>query len=129
MVPQRLISACAFSLLVGVASSNAVPTGFVAGHLSIVSRQEVELADGNAPAVASQDYSKYPLIILGKYGKEVTRVTADRQGNYHVSLPPGDYVLDVQGRVGGHVRAKPQQFTVVSNETIRVDLNIDTGPR
>jgi len=44
-------------------------------------------------------------------------------------LPPGDYVLDVQGRARGHVRAKPQRFTIVSNHTVRVDMDIDTGVR
>jgi len=44
-------------------------------------------------------------------------------------LPPGDYVLDVQRRAPGHVRAKPQRFTVVSNQTVRVDMDIDTGIR
>jgi hypothetical protein len=121
-----LIAVCIFSVVAGMAIE---PPGFVEGHLKIVSPKEVELADGDVPAVASQDYSKYRLIILGKDGKEIKRVTADSQGNYHVALPPGDYVLDVQGRARGHVRAKPKQFTVVSNQTIRVDLNIDTGIR
>ena len=61
--------------------------------------------------------------------KEIARITADENGNYRLELPPGDYVLDVQGRAPGHVRAKPQPFTVVSNETVRVDMNIDTGIR
>jgi len=44
-------------------------------------------------------------------------------------LPPGHYVLDVQGRARGHVRAKPRRFTVVSKQTVRVDMDIDTGIR
>jgi len=61
--------------------------------------------------------------------KEIARVTADGNGNYRAALPPGDYVLDVQARARGHVRAKPQRFTIVSNQTVRVDVNIDTGVR
>ena len=57
------------------------------------------------------------------------RITADEQGNYRVALPPGDYVLDVQGRAPGHVCAKAQQFTVVANQTARVDMDLDTGIR
>jgi hypothetical protein len=38
-------------------------------------------------------------------------------------------VLDVQDRRHRHFRAKPQPFTVVSNQTVRVDMNIDTGVR
>jgi len=70
------------------------------------------------------------LLILSKAEqKEVARVTADRDGNYRISLTPGDYILDVQGRRPGGVRAKPQPFTVVSNQTVRVDMGIDTGVR
>jgi hypothetical protein len=41
----------------------------------------------------------------------------------------GDYVLDVQGRPRTHLRYKPQQFTIVSNQTVHVDMNIDKGVR
>ncbi len=127
--PKGLISTGALAVLAGLASSHAAPMGIVAGHLSIISPKEVELANGNAATVTGETYAKYPLIILSRGGKEITRVTADASGNYRVALPPGDYVLDVQGRARGHVRAKPQPFMVVSNQTVRVDLNIDTGIR
>jgi len=106
------------------------PPGFVEGHLKILSPREVELADGNAPAITAENYAQYPLIILSPgRKKEIARVTADGNGNFRTALPPGDHVLDVQGRARGHVRAKPQRFTVVSNHTVRVDMDIDTGVR
>jgi len=109
-------------------------TGFLEGHLKIISLKEVELAGVNSPTVApktdSQDYGEYPLIVLSSNGKkEIARITADTNGNYRIALPPGDYILDVQGRAPGHVRAKPQPFTVASNQTVRVDMDIDTGIR
>src|SRR5262249_2500650 len=58
--------------------------------------------------------------------KEITQVTADKDGNYRVTLPPGDYILDVPRRKPGFVRATPQPFTIVSNHTVRVDMHIDT---
>jgi len=122
-----LISVCIFSVVAGMATE---PSGFVEGHLKILSPKEVELADGNAPAIMAENYARYPLIILSQgEKKEIARVTADGNGNYRTALPPGDYVLDVQARARGHVRAKPQRFTVVSNQTVRVDMNIDTGVR
>jgi hypothetical protein len=129
---QYLVLACIFSLLAGSASINAAPTGFVEGHLKIVSPKEVELADGSPPAdVATVNYAEYPLVILSRdEKKEIARVTADENGNYRVALPPGDYILDVQRRPPkGHIRAKPQPFTVASNQTVHVDMNIDTGVR
>ena len=127
--PPNLISACLF-LILAVIPINAVPPGFVEGHLKIISPKEVELADGTPASVTAASYVEYPLIILTQDGKkEIARIIADKNGNYRVALPPGNYVLDVQGRARGHIRAKPQRFTVVPNQTVRVDMDIDTGVR
>jgi len=130
-VIKHLIFACVFLLLAGGASINAAPTGFVEGHLKIVSPKEVELADETPSKITAENYADYPLIILSRDGeKEIARVTADESGKYRVALPPGNYVLDVQGRrPKGHVRAKPQPFTIISNQTVRVDMSIDTAIR
>ena len=78
----------------------------------------------------AETYAEYPLVVLSEDGKkEIARVTADGDGNYRVALPPGTYILDVQNRVRKHVRAKPQSFTVVSKQTVRVDIDMDTGIR
>ena len=61
--------------------------------------------------------------------KEIASVTADGDGNYRAALPPGDYILDAEGRTRAHVRAKPQPFTMVSNQTVHMDIAVDTGVR
>jgi hypothetical protein len=61
--------------------------------------------------------------------KQVARVIPDENGYYRVALPRGAYVLDVQDRVAKHIHAKPQSFTVVSNQTARIDFIIFTGFR
>ena len=122
-----LVAVCVFPVVTGMATE---PPGFVEGHLKILSPKEVELADENASAITAKNYEQYPLIILSQdEKKEIGRVTADGNGNFRTALSPGDYVLDAQGRARGHVRAKPQRFTVVSNQTVRVDMDIDTGVR
>jgi hypothetical protein len=128
---RYLIAGCAFLVLAGRSAANdAVPPGFVKGHLKIVSLKPVELADGNVEKGTAETYSEYPLIILSQDGqKEIARVTADEKGNYRVALPPGDYILDVQGRRPGGVRARPQPFTVVSKQSVHVDMDMDTGIR
>jgi hypothetical protein len=122
------------AMLGGTQATLAAPPGFVEGHLNIVSLKEVELAHGNGPPVKSkaysQNYAEYHLIILSKEGqREVARATIDERGNYRVSLPPGDYILDIQGRGRGLVRAKPQPFTVASGQTVHVNMDLDTGIR
>jgi hypothetical protein len=124
------IFACFSLLLAGNTSVDAAPPGFVEGHLKILSSREVELADGTPAFATAENYAEFPLIILSQdEKKEIAQITADGNGNYHIALPPGNYVLDVQGRTRGHLRAKPQPFTVVSNQTVRVDMDIDTGVR
>jgi hypothetical protein len=130
---KKVIAGCISLLLIGgTASSDGLPPGYLEGHLKIFPLSGVAPADREKPEVTSETYKEYPLIILSRdKQKEVARVTADRDGNYRVALPPGDYILDVQGREGerGHVRSKPHPFTVVSNQTVRVDMDIDTGIR
>jgi len=132
MFLKNLIVGCIVLALIGSAtSSDALPSGVMEGHLKILSSKPVDLGDENAATVTAGNYADYPLLILSGDGqKEIARITADTNGNYRAVLPPGDYVLDVQGRTQGptrgHLRAKPQPFTVVSNQTVRVDMNIDT---
>jgi hypothetical protein len=126
---KYLIAVCVALVVASTASISAAPPGSLEGHLKIVSAKPVQLADENMAPKAAENYSDYPLLILSRDGrKEIARVTADSDGNYRVALPPGDYILDVQGRrPKGHLRAKPQPFTVVSNQTVRVDMDIDTN--
>ena len=117
-------------LIVGT-TVHAIPPGFLEGRLKISSPKEVDLADATPSERTGENFGDYPLIVLSRDGKqEISRVTADKNGNFRVTLPPGDYILDVPGRrPKGHVRATPQPFTIVSNQTVHVDMNIDTGVR
>jgi len=128
---RYLIVGCVFLILVGRSAANdAVPSGFLEGHLKILSLKPVPFAGEKVDKGTSEDYSEYPLSILSQDGrKEIARVTADANGNYRLALPPGDYILDVHGRGKGHVRATPQRFTDVSKQTARVDMDMDTGVR
>src|SRR5262245_29426451 len=113
-----------------LASDNA-PLGFLEGRLRILANNEVELAEGTPPKFGAADDAECPLIILSQDGKkEIARLIADKNGKYRVALPPGDYILDVQGRIPtGRMRAKPQSFKVVSNQTVHVDMAVDAGVR
>ena len=128
---KYLIGACTFLFVIGTGSINAAPQGFLEGQLKIVSPRAVEPSDNMPrPAVAPETYAEYPLIILRQDGKkEIAHVTPDENGNFRAALPPGDYLLDVQNRAAKRIRAQPQPFTVISNQTVRVDMNIVIGFR
>ena len=98
------------------------------GHLKIVVIRAVE--PDNIPP--PENYAEYPLIILTQDGKrEIARLTADKFGNYRVALLPGAYILRVQERSAEEraerIHANPQPFTVVSNQTVRIDMTIFIG--
>src|SRR5437763_13501952 len=126
MLLKYFTSGCLFLIPIAcVASDNAVVPGFPEGHLKIRSPNAVDRGDENATTVIPESYGEYPLLILTKHDrKEVAHMTADENGNYHAALPPGDYVLEVQGRPRTHLRWKAQPFTVVSNRPVRIDMDI-----
>jgi hypothetical protein len=128
---KYLIAVATGFILVCTLSSNAAAPGFMEGHLKIVSLGAVEHSDEMPrQRVTPEQYAEFPLIVLSQDGKsEIARVTADENGNYRVTLPPGDYILDVQDRAAKRLRAKPQPFTVVSNQTVHVDMNVIIGFR
>jgi hypothetical protein len=123
---RYLVSACIILFLAGTPSTKAESQGSMEGRLKIVSPRAVEPSDDMPrPAVAPETYAKFSLIILNQDGqKQIARVIPDENGYYRVALPPGAYVLDVQDRTAKRVRAKPQPFTVISNQTVRVDMDI-----
>lgn len=131
MFLKYLIAGSFFLIPIGaIQAGDAVSPGFLEGHLKIVSPKPVEVTEAGAAKDARVDYAEYPLVILSREGqKEIARVTADKDGNYRVVLPPGDYVLDAKGRAPGHVRATPERFSVFSNQTVHADFELDTGIR
>ena len=132
MFVKNVVRVCAVSMLIATVALGGPPPGFVEGHVKIFPLGDVNLADDARLPNAQNDqpYSEYPLIIRSRDGKkEITQVTVNRNGNYRVELPPGDYVLDVQRPEPGHVRARSRPFTVVSGQTVRVDMDIDTRIR
>ena len=131
---RSLILVCICSAFTASASIDAAPQGFLDGQLKIISGRPVALDDESPskpidgkPAVGA-DYANYPLVVLSQgEKKQVVRITADAQGHYRASLQPGDYILDAEGRVPRRLHVRAQPFTIVPNETVHVDMTIDTG--
>jgi len=128
---KYLASAFLTFLVARTASIEAAPPGFLEGHLKIIFGMAVGESDEMPRAEgAPGSYAQYPLIVLSQEEKKkIARVTVDQSGNYRVALPSGNYVLDIQDRVAKHVRAAPRPFTVVSGQTVHVDMNILIGIR
>ena len=131
MFRPYLVPLCLVGIALGCSAADTAPTGWVEGHLSIVSLRAVEPSDEMPrQQVAPEMYREYPLVILTPdTTKQVARVIADGNGNYRVALPPGTYLLDVEGRAAKRLRGQARQLSVLPNQTIRVDMNVVTGSR
>jgi len=131
-IPKFVAAACILLMLTGSASVKAGPRGFMEGHLKIAVISAVE--PDSMPQSAPETYAEYPLIILSQDGKrEIARLTVDKSGNYRAALAPGAYILAVQERpaeerAAERIHATRQPFTIVPNQTVRVDMTIFTGP-
>ena len=129
-IPRNSIQIFFPLLIVSAILLEAASPGFLEGHLKIISPKEVELADATPSQMTADNYADYPLVVLSRDQKtEVAHVTPDENGNYRIDLPPGDYVLDVQNRRRRHIRGTPQPFKVAANQTVHLDMVIDTGVR
>ena len=129
------IIVCVCSVFTTPGLINAAPQGYLDGQLKIISGRPVQLDDeipstplDEKPAAADSDYANYPLVVLSQADKkQVARITADAQGHYRAALPRGDYILDAEGRVRRRLHVSAQLFTIVPNETVHVDMTINTG--
>jgi len=132
---RYLMAVCICLTFTAPASLNAAPQGFLEGQLKITSGRPVAQDDENPakpvdgkPAATGADYTSYPLVVVSQgEKKQVAQITADAQGHYRAALPPGAYILDAEGRVCRRLHVRAQPFTVVANETVHVDMTIDTG--
>jgi len=131
MFLKYVVLALGIFLLAFSASLHAAEQGFLEGHLKIIFGMAAQPSDDMPhPEIAPESYAEYPLVVLSQDGKnQVARFTANEDGNYRIALPPGAYILDIQNRAAKRLRARPQPFTVAPNQTVHVDMNIDTGIR
>ena len=74
-------------------------------------------------------YAARPITIFTPEGIVVTTVTADPETGYKVTLNPGIYVIAVPDQGNKGVRVLPGTVTIHTNETVRLDISIDTGMR
>ncbi len=127
---KTIFTGSSLFFLLGCAGASSAAPGFVEGHVDIGPLTPVQRIDVT-PTVPPQMYAAYKIVILREDGQtEVTRADIDAQGNYRVALPPGKYVLNVPHRGGlGGVAGVPKPVTIVSAQSVRVDISIDTGIR
>ena len=85
--------------------------------------------------VSPEVFAVRKLMIYDKSGKHLvrevyfTQIDGGATGYYTAQLAPGTYVIDINHEGMDTAENLPQNITVASDETITIDVNIDTGIR
>jgi hypothetical protein len=90
---------------------------------------------GECPTAAPGVFAARKIMVYDESGKKLVREAAIMQidssanGYYTVLLAPGTYTIDINH--GGIDRAGdlPQKITLGANQTVTIDVDIDTGIR
>jgi hypothetical protein len=116
------------AVLVACADQTPEP-GVVTGHVII--RPLAPVGEGEPTPTPWPDlYEGRVILIYGPDGQEVVRrAEIDAEGIYREELAPGTYVVDIPPIGPTSAAGLPKTIEVVSGETVRVDVVIDTGIR
>jgi len=129
------LSALAVSLpAVSCFQPGGAETVLLQGAVTIGPISPVEIP-GESPVVPPEVFASRKLIIYDQSGKRLvrevyfTQIGTGATGYYTAQIAPGTYTVDIN-RVGMDTAPNlPQKITVSADETVTIDVNIDTGIR
>jgi hypothetical protein len=111
-------------------SLQRVESGVLEGHVTVGPLSPVAEAGVPEPTPAPEVYAERKIVIYAETGQqEVARVDIDGAGNYRVTLPVGIYVVDINHLGIDLAKGLPQRVEIKSQQTTRLDVDIDTGIR
>jgi hypothetical protein len=109
-------------------------TGLLQGAVTIGPIFPVEIPGDTRP-VPPEVFSSRKVMIYDESGKNlvrevsITQIGQTANGYYTAQLALGMYVVDINHLGIDRSGNLPQKITVSANETVTIDLNIDTGIR
>ena len=139
MMKRVLLILLAIGLLAGsLGNLSCCPGGpenvLLQGAVTIGPISPVE-QPGECPPVPPEVFSARKIVIYDESGQRLVREVAITQigngaiGYYTAQIAPGTYTVDIN-RVGiDSADNLPQKITVVGDETVTIDVDIDTGIR
>lgn len=104
--------------------------GTLEGHVTIGPLVPVSRDGEPDPTPSPEVYAARKILIFEEDGKtEVAQVDIDSEGNYHVELPAGSYVVDINHSGMDHAAGLPMLVEITAGEITQFDVDIDTGIR
>jgi hypothetical protein len=109
----------------------AAPDGILHGKVTVGPLQPVERAGVPSPTPPPEVFTSRSINIFQSDGKTlVANAHFSPDGTYRVNLPPGTYIIDIPHNGGlGSAKGLPKTITIDSNQTVELDIDIDTGIR
>ena len=125
LVPGTLLAAC---------QPTVVGTGLLQGAVTIGPITPV-VRPGVSTPVSPEVFAARKIMIYDASGKKlvgevtITQIDATAIGYYAVQLEPGAYTVDINRLGIDHAAGLPKKITIKADETVIVDVDIDTGIR
>lgn len=112
-----------------VKNLSVTETGDLSGSMVIGPNCPVEMVD--RPCVTSGEvYAAHKVYIQSTINKRLAiTLTPNAEGKFHVSLPVGTYIVDVDHSKIGGVTGAPQTFVIKKGTESLISISIDTGIR
>jgi hypothetical protein len=124
-----LLAVCiAFVSLAGCPSQGGDP-GVLTGNVTIGPLSPVEIEGQSTPVPPDVYAARKVMVYTGDGNRLVEQVDISHEGAYRVELRPGAYTVDINHVGIDWSKDVPRKVTIVSRETVHVDIDIDTGIR
>lgn len=125
LIPGTLLAAC---------QPAAVGTGLLQGTVTIGPIFPVE-RPGENPPVLPEVFTARKVMVYDKSGKKlvrevaITQIDATATGYYTAQLDPGTYTIDINRLGIDRAADLPRKITITADETVTLNIDIDTGIR
>jgi hypothetical protein len=109
-------------------------TALITGAVTIGPITPVE-QPGQCPPVSPEVFTSRKIMIYDDSGEKlvrevsITQIGQTASGYYTVLVAPGTYTIDINRLGIDHADGLPKKVTISANQTVTVDINIDTGIR
>lgn len=116
--------------LAGCSTGNQA-IGMLAGHVDIGPLLPVSRVGQPEPTPSPEMYAAWKIVVFSENGKrEMARANINSVGDYQIQLPTGKYMITAKPVNGvGLGGQQPLPVEIIMDETIHLDISIDTGIR